>query len=142
VPAIRLDDLAAELRLEPPYLLKLDVQGAELQALRGARAVLERTSVAICEADMNDFQAINAELVGAGFRLYDITALSYGADQSLGWFYPVYLNARHAHLIAQGFWRQADTEAVIGMQVERRKSILARLDQELARIKASRPPRG
>jgi FkbM family methyltransferase len=141
VPAIRLDDLAAELTLKPPYLLKLDVQGAEIQALRGAKGVLAETSVVVCEADMNDFQAINAELLDAGFRLYDITALSYGADQSLGWFYPVYLHGRHAGLIDANFWRAADNEAAIRMQVERRNSILARLNQELARIKSSRATR-
>lgn len=140
VPALRLDDLVRELALKPPFLLKLDIQGAEVQALRGAERVLAETSVVVVEADMNDFQAINTHLLASGFRLYDITALSYGADQSLGWFYPVYLHGRHANLIATNFWRAADNESAIRMQVERRKSILARLNQELARIKASRPP--
>lgn len=138
VPAIRLDDLAAELELKPPYLLKLDIQGAEVRALRGARTVLEKTHVVICEADLEDFQAINAELMAAGFRLYDLTQLSYAADQTLGWFYPVYLNAGLAHLVPRGFWREADNEAVIKLQIERRKNILARLGEELRRIKVIR----
>ena len=75
VPTVRLDDFADELKLAPPYLLKLDVQGSEVQALRGARNVLANTAVVICEADMADFQAINSELVDAGFDLYDITVL-------------------------------------------------------------------
>ncbi len=64
VAAIRLDDLADELKLEPPYLLKLDIQGAEVDALKGARRILNDTHVVICEADVADFQAINAELTG------------------------------------------------------------------------------
>lgn len=138
VPAIRLDDLALELDLKPPYLLKLDIQGAEVQALRGAANVLKQTNIVICEADLADFQAINAELLAAGFRLYDLTQLSYAADQTLGWFYPVYLNENLAHLVPRMFWREADNESVIKMQIERRKNILARLGDELRRIKSIR----
>jgi FkbM family methyltransferase len=108
VPAIRLDDLALELDLQPPYLLKLDIQGAEVQALRGARDVLTKTHVVICEADLEDFQAINAELVAAGFQLHDLTQLSYANDQSLGWFYPVYVNRSLASVAPAAVWRAAD----------------------------------
>lgn len=138
VPAIRLDDLARELDLKPPYLLKLDIQGAEVQALRGAREVLGKTHVVICEADMDDFQAINAELVSAGFQLHDLTQLSYAKDQSLGWFYPVYINRNLADIAPTAFWREADNEAVVRTQIDRRRNILARLHEELRRIKASR----
>jgi len=137
VPAIRLDDLARELDLKPPYLLKLDIQGAEVQALRGARDVLGKTHVVICEADLDDFQAINAELVASGFRLHDLTQLSYASDQTLGWFYPVYINESLAHLVSRAFWREASNEAVVKAQIERRTSILAQLGVELRRIKAS-----
>ncbi len=138
VPAIRLDDLAAELKLEPPYLIKLDIQGAEVQALRGARNVLDKTNVVICEADLDDFQAINAELIAAGFILYDITQLSYAADQTLGFFYPVYLKANLAHLIPRAFWREGDNETVIKLQIDRRRNILAQLNEVLPKIKAAR----
>ena len=139
VPTLRLDDLAVELNLEPPYLMKLDIQGGEIQAFRGARNVLDKTHVVICEADMNDFQAINAELISCGFLLYDITQLSYAADHSLGWFYPVYLKASLAHLIPRAFWNETDNEATIRAQIDRRKSILANLAKALATIKATRP---
>jgi hypothetical protein len=135
VPAIRLDDLAQELKLKPPYLLKLDVQGAEVEALEGARAMLEDTHVVICEADVADFQAINAELTGAGFDLCDVTSLSYTSDNWLGWFYPVYLNRRLAHLIEPSFWRAENSPSVIEVQVKRRKDILDWLAASLANIK-------
>ena len=141
VPAIRLDDLAVELKLEPPYLIKLDIQGAEVQALRGARNVLDKTNVVICEADLDDFQAINAELVAAGFILHDITSLAYASDNTLGWFYPVYLNKSLAHLLPRAFWPEANNPTAIKQQIERRRNILARLANELPRLKAARQAR-
>jgi FkbM family methyltransferase len=141
VPALRIDDLAVELGLEAPYLIKLDIQGAEVQALRGARNVLDKTSVVICEADLSDFQAINTELVAAGFLLYDLTQFGYAADQTLGWFYPVYLNASLAHLAPRAFWSAADNQAVIRQQIERRKNIVAHLNSVLPMLKAARRPK-
>jgi FkbM family methyltransferase len=71
VPTQTLDALASQLQLKPPYLLKLDVQGAEVQALRGARGVLEETHAVICEVDIDDFEEIDAVLREAGFGLFD-----------------------------------------------------------------------
>lgn len=141
VPALRLDDLVAELSLAPPFMLKLDVQGAEVQALRGARQMLTRTNVVICEADIADFQAINDELASAGFALYDITGVNRLADQSLGWFYPVYLNNKLAHLRPRRFWRDADNEYVIREQQKRRQEILNGLAKVLPQIRAARAAR-
>lgn len=141
VPAIRVDDLAAELDIKPPFLMKLDVQGAEVQALRGARKTLAETSVVICEADIADFQAINGELVDAGFDLFDITVMHRLADQNLAWFYPVYLNKRLSHLEPRRFWQETNNENVIRQQVERREQILKRLGQVLPQIRAARAAR-
>ena len=141
MPALRIDDLASELQLKPPYLLKLDVQGAEAQALRGARRVLAETSAVICEADIADFQSINTELAAAGFDLYDITVMRRLADQTLGWFYPVYLSQRLSHLRPRRFWQEASNETVIQQQIQRRQQILARLANVLPQIRAARPGR-
>jgi len=141
VPAVRLDDLVAEFRVTAPYLLKLDVQGAEVQALRGARNMLADTSVVICEADIADFQAINSELVAAGFDLYDITVVNRLADQSLAWFYPVYLNNKLAHLRPRRFWRESSNENIIQQQNKRRQEILDRLTKVLPQIRAARAAR-
>lgn len=138
VAAIRLDDLADELKLEPPYLLKLDIQGAEVDALKGARRILNDTHVVICEADVADFQAINAQLTGAGFDLFDVTGLSYTADHWLGWFYPVYLNRALAHLIEPSFWREENSQSVIDVQIKRRKYILEWLAESLTKIKSQK----
>ena len=87
---------------------------------------------------MADFQAINSELVDAGFDLYDITVLQRLGDGTLGWFYPVYLNRRLAHLKPRRFWSDASNEQVIELQIQRRQQILARLAEVLPQILALR----
>ncbi|HZL59420.1 MAG TPA: FkbM family methyltransferase [Stellaceae bacterium] len=124
VPAVTLDGLAAEHGLKGPFLIKLDVQGAETAVLRGARKVLEETHVVIPEADVDDFHAIHRMLDEAGFLLFDVTTINRMPDRSLAWFYPVYLNRKLAHLRQRAFWPGVETEAMIKRQVERRREIL------------------
>jgi FkbM family methyltransferase len=124
VPATTLDALVRELALKPPFLLKLDVQGAEQSALAGASSALADTHTVICEADIDDFSDIHKALTGAGFGLYDITQLSRVADGALGWFYPVYINKKLDHLRPRALWDTARNDAVIGIQVDRRAGIL------------------
>jgi FkbM family methyltransferase len=124
VSATTLDTLVRELALKPPFLIKLDVQGAEKAALVGARDVLKNSNVVICEADIDDFQDINDTLVDAGFGLYDLTQISRIHDGTLGWFYPVYINNKLDNVRPHSFWDAKDNDAIIGMQVERRKTIL------------------
>jgi FkbM family methyltransferase len=135
VPATTLDALAIELALEPPFLLKLDVQGAEQSVLAGAPGVLADTHTVICEADIDDFGDIHKALTGAGFGLYDLTQLSRVADGALGWFYPVYINKRLDHLRPRALWDTARNDAVIGVQVERRAAILKWNAEKLNRIR-------
>ncbi len=54
----RLDALAAEHRLPPPDLIKLDVQGAELDVLAGAGALIDHARALIAETS---FMALNAQ---------------------------------------------------------------------------------
>jgi FkbM family methyltransferase len=134
VPATRLDTLVEELSLKPPFLLKLDVQGAEKAALTGARDVLDHCNVVVCEADIDDFQDINAMLVEAGFFLYDLTTIQRLRDGTLGWFYPVYVSGKLAHLKPQAFCDSGDNAAVIGVQETRRKMILEQNKKILNRL--------
>lgn len=77
----------------PPFLLKLDVEGGELPALRGAVAVLRQTQMVIAEISiMNryDGEASFAEVVEFmhrhGFRLFDIIELNHlGSDGPLSY---------------------------------------------------------
>ena len=136
VPATTLDALGKELDLKPPFLLKLDVQGAEESVLRGAAKVLADTHVVICEADIADFQTINAALVERGFSLYDATQLERIGDGTLGWFYPIYINRALDFVRPKNFWSAANNSAVIRVQEDRRKSILQSNAETLRRIKA------
>jgi FkbM family methyltransferase len=136
VKAVTLDGLVARLGLSGPYLVKLDVQGAEVQVLRGARDLLARTHVVICEADMDDFQSINRALVDAEFELFDLTQPNWLADRSLGWFYPVYLHRSLGHLRSRAFWDAAQNLQAIKAQDDRRRQILKQVGEILAEERA------
>jgi FkbM family methyltransferase len=135
VRTFTIDGLAERLSLKPPYLLKLDVQGAEAEVLRGARRVLEQTDVVICEADMHDFQSLNGLLVEAGFDLFDITNLQRIESFTLEWFYPVYLNRRLDSIKASTLWNSSQTDQVIQMQAQRRARLLQTNAQILAELR-------
>jgi FkbM family methyltransferase len=125
VPAVTVDSLADTLQLKPPFLIKLDIQGAEVEALRGATRVLQETEVVICEADLEDFHSIDRALFESGFNIFDITDMQWLPDRTLGWFYPVYLHRRLDHLRQRrAFWNEAENAQVIQIQANRRKAVL------------------
>jgi FkbM family methyltransferase len=71
-----LDAIFEDVELTGPVLLKLDVQGYELEALRGATALLERVDTVLTEASFVPFyegqalfDEVHAWLTDAGFRL-------------------------------------------------------------------------
>ena len=138
VPATTLDTLRQQLALIPPYLIKLDIQGAEQAALRGATEVLKDTHVVICEADVDDFHGINNILEQNDFALYDVTHVSRLEDGTLGWFYPVYINRALDHVRPKEFWKPAHNEAQINNQVQRRESILKENAVIIARIQGQK----
>lgn len=85
VPAATLDDLfAADVRATDRALLKLDLESHELEAFRGAAALLNEVEVILCEVSFFDtenqghpvFADIFAHLRGAAFVLYDFATLS------------------------------------------------------------------
>lgn len=140
VPATTLDDVVKRFNLVPPFLIKLDVQGSEVNALRGARATLEHTSAVICEASLNDFEAINQIMLDAGFDLFDLTQLNWLSDRSLCWFYPVYLSRRLAHLKTPPDWKKMLGDQVVEAQVRRREMVLKQNVSLLDHLRAVRNP--
>jgi len=77
VPTVSLDDLVGD---EPVTVVKLDVQGAELDVLRGASRALGRTRAVLMEVtfvshyhDDAGFQALNRHMLDAGFELVAIS---------------------------------------------------------------------
>jgi FkbM family methyltransferase len=139
VPATTLDTLRRQLALKPPFLLKLDVQGAEEEALRGATDVLKDTHVVICEADIDDFKEINDILGQNNFALYDVTGMERLSDGTLGWFYPVYINRALDFVRPKEFWDAKHNDSVVQVQVERRKRILKANAEMLARMQDRLP---
>jgi hypothetical protein len=141
VRTFTIDRLAEQLSLKPPFLIKLDVQGAEGQVLRGARRVLEQAHVVICEANMNDFQSLHGLLVEAGLELFDMTHLQRIDDNTLGWFYPVYLSRHLASIKASTLWDSRHSDQVIQRQVQRRESLLQANAQILAEMRRCENPK-
>jgi FkbM family methyltransferase len=56
VPVLALDDLLDDGRISPSgkYLIKLDVEGVEIDAIKGGRRLLQADSVIMCEEHGND----------------------------------------------------------------------------------------
>ena len=85
VGTARLDSLLAGEELEQPMLLKLDLQGHELEALRGAPATLQKTESVVVETAFDPtyegeptFHALSGFLEVAGFG-FD-RALNFARD--------------------------------------------------------------
>jgi FkbM family methyltransferase len=73
VIAVSIDWLAERLPL--PDVLKIDVEGAELEVLQGASDLLERKGpVIICEISPERSEEVTALLKRLGYRIYDADA--------------------------------------------------------------------
>ena len=81
VPVVRLDDFRREHTLPPPDLISLDIQGFELEALRGAPECLRHARAVLCEVSFREyyhgqplFHEIAAHLGAHGFGLRAVGA--------------------------------------------------------------------
>jgi hypothetical protein len=79
VPVFPLDDLLHAEGLDPPFGLKIDTEGSELEVLKGATALLRDTEFVIAELSLRqrfrdgfEFAQFTAELARSGFYLHDI----------------------------------------------------------------------
>jgi FkbM family methyltransferase len=78
VPAVTLDQVCGERNLEGPFLVKVDVQGAELDVLKGGIETLKRTEYVVLEAvffqvfiNGPSFAEIIAFMKQQGFVVYE-----------------------------------------------------------------------
>jgi FkbM family methyltransferase len=70
VMAVSLDWAAC--KLPPPAILKIDVEGAELEVLEGARELLtQHRPVVLCEVSGEAAEAVTRLLSQCGYRLFD-----------------------------------------------------------------------
>lgn len=134
IPCETLDTLLADMGLASPCVLKLDIQGLEAPVLRGARETLARTAAVICEMQLPDFHELHSVLSESGFDLFDITNLNRTESHTLGWFDGVYLNRAYGKLVSQEVWAPTHNAEVIRMQDERRRGVLAGIDELLVQI--------
>jgi FkbM family methyltransferase len=67
VPVVRLDEIARERDLAGPLVVKVDVEGAELQVLAGAHTVLEDTELVLLEVSL-------FELIPGAPQFHDVVA--------------------------------------------------------------------
>jgi FkbM family methyltransferase len=84
VPVITLDSLVGTGRIQAPVLLKIDVQGAELDVLSGGEKLLTSTEYALIEISLFEFFKGGPQLhdivecmKACGFVTYDISGLQY-----------------------------------------------------------------
>jgi FkbM family methyltransferase len=84
VPGLTLDDLCAERGFSGPYVIKVDVQGAELDALAGATRILDQTDYVVLETSLFGFYKGGAQIYDVisflrerGFAVYDLVNYSY-----------------------------------------------------------------
>jgi FkbM family methyltransferase len=138
VPAYRLDDIVAEVKLPPPHLIKLDIQGSELAALAGAPRSLAAANLVVVETFVGEFPDIHRLLTEADFALFDLTLLNRGPDHSLSWFYPIYAHRRLNLVTARPLWSPEVAEQVIANQATRRAAQLRELDAILGPLETGR----
>lgn len=84
VPVVTIDELCAEKGLRGPYVIKADVQGAELQVLAGATRTLPETEAVILEVSLfwsyigaPEFYDVISKLKQFGFVAYDVFGFLY-----------------------------------------------------------------
>lgn len=87
VQVTTIDVIAEEYGLEPPFLIKLDLQGAELDALRGAGKTLSKHDenivvLEVCMFDFfigsdNRFKKVISFMDGLDYELHDVYGLAY-----------------------------------------------------------------
>ncbi len=77
VQANKLDTILNDTNFEKPYLLKLDVDGAELEILEGAQEALKDCSTIFIEAHPRDYLERCNAIEKYGFKLFDIIDFRY-----------------------------------------------------------------
>jgi FkbM family methyltransferase len=118
VPVVTIDQVCEEKGLAGPCLIKVDVQGAELQVLAGAERTLRETEVVILEVTLfgtmiggPQIYDVVARMKQLGFVVYDIWGPSYRPlDNALAQVDMAFVREdgafRQVHAFATPDWRK------------------------------------
>ncbi len=105
-----LDTLCAEWVGMKPNFLKLDLQGYELEALRGATQMLANIEVLLLEisvlriGDVPVFREVDRQLEALGFRMYDVIPQYYRPLDNALWQVDAFYVKETSPLIASRAW--------------------------------------
>lgn len=77
VPLVSLDDFVPSLSLPKPYLLKIDIDGYELEVIKGAHQTIRDSSVVIVECPHPQLSERISAVQSLGFRLFDLAEPCY-----------------------------------------------------------------
>jgi FkbM family methyltransferase len=136
VPVITIDEECAKRRLSGPYLIKVDVQGAELQVLAGATRTLGETEAVVLEVSLFGFLIGGPQLFDIvqwmkqrGFVVYDIFGGHYRPlDGALAQVDMIFVREdgrfRSSHAYATPEQRAAQTREMQAQLAEQAKKIL------------------
>jgi FkbM family methyltransferase len=140
VRGLTLDTLVQELALKPPFLLKLDLQGGELAALRGGEKMLAETDAVICETAPDEFPSVCEFLTSRNLGLFDLTQISRLSDGTVCEFYPAFLNRRLDHIKSKDVFKDpAQISSLLATMDQRRSAVLESNARILAGIRSSGP---
>jgi FkbM family methyltransferase len=87
VPLVRIDDILREKQLDGPYLIKVDAQGAELDALEGAQKALAQTEAVVLEVSLFEFMKGAPQFFDVILYMKNLGFVAY--DVVLGWNRPL-----------------------------------------------------
>jgi FkbM family methyltransferase len=137
VPLATLDAVVERHKLEPPFLLKLDVQGAELDVLRGAPQTLERAVIVTAEIQIFNARETLPEALdlmrGLGWALYDITDQGYyPSDESLCQVYATFIPLR-LDFRKDSVWCLPHQEEAVLSQLRQRRARVVEAVEEVIR---------
>jgi len=92
VPVVRVDQLCLDLQTEPSYLLKIDVQGAEMSVLQGSEGILNKTDMIIAEVCLQELfegGAILSDIFkwldDRDFRIFDVFGSTISPEHGTVW---------------------------------------------------------
>ena len=134
VPVSTLDRVVQQHSLQPPFMLKLDVQGGELDVLRGGLRTLDQAVAVTSEIQIFPERDSLVELLGfmqgIGWVLYDITDLGhYPSDSTFYQCYATFIPRAMDFRKGTQWYTPAQKEEIVGGLQARRAQVLKAIDE-------------